>query len=168
MARDDSACGVGWSWEQDISPRLGGRISGEIAEEASVGRTGETGPRQRARIPRAYAVDRPGNSLAVEIADREHPRVVAEIVGVGEPSRGEIARSAVDHGPEGVAAEGPDTGCRQAGAHHPGNPGVEVVVVFADNRGAGRIRGSEITGPIAPLQKLAAGAEAAPRQIVAR
>src|SRR5580704_2367246 len=141
--------------QREIPARLGGRISGNVAEETPVGRAGETGTRQRARIPRANAVDRPGNGLAVEIADRERTRVVAEIVDVCEPSRGEIAGSAVDHGPEGVTAEGPDAGCGQGDARDARHPGVDMRRVLADRCASGSIRGVEHSGPVTPLQELA-------------
>jgi hypothetical protein len=75
MAGKDAGSEIGRTLEREIPARLGRRIARKIAEEPPLGRTGETGTRQRARIPRADAVDRPGNALAVEIADREHPRV---------------------------------------------------------------------------------------------
>src|SRR5204863_826902 len=125
-AGKDAGSEIARTPEREVSARLGGRVSGKIAEESPVGRTGETGTRQCARIPCAYAVDRPGHGLAVEIADRERSRVVAEIVGVGEPSGGEVASSAVYDRSECVAAEASHTGRRQGDARYTGDPGIDV------------------------------------------
>ena len=73
MAGKDAGREIGRTLEREIPARLGRRIAGKIAEETPLGRTGETGTRQRTRIPRADAVDRPGNGLAVEIADPNIP-----------------------------------------------------------------------------------------------
>jgi hypothetical protein len=94
--------------------------------------------------------------------------VVAEIVGVGEPSGGEITRSVVDHGSQRVPAEGSDAGCRQGGARDTCDPCIDVSHVLADGPGSGRIGRIERAGPIAPLQELARAAEAVRQQGVGR
>src|SRR5580704_2433263 len=167
MAGKNPGSEIARTLQPEIPSRLGGRISGNVDEETPVGRAAETGTRQRARIPRAQAVDCPGNGLAVEIADRERPRVVAEIVDVGEPSRSEVARSIVDHRAKGIAGESPDAGRRQAATDHAGDPRIDVCDILPDD-GSGRIGGVELAGPIAPLEELARTAEAARQQAVRR
>ena len=53
MAGKNPGSEVARTPQREIPARLGGRISGKVAEETPVGRTRETGTRQCARIPRA-------------------------------------------------------------------------------------------------------------------
>src|SRR5690349_18652218 len=54
------------------------------------------------------------------------PVWLPKLLSIGETSRGEIARSAVDHGSQRVAAEGTDTGCRQGDARYTRDPGIDM------------------------------------------
>src|SRR5205807_7022370 len=100
-------------------------------------------------------------TASIVIVDGERARPGGEIVGRRQPSGGYVLRAVVEHRPdqvagigaaEGLSGEQIDVGQR---SDLPRGPEVDAGAIDPRNGIVGRIAGSEVAAPIAPLQILA-------------